>query len=133
KEVYLVSDMQRSGWERQASGIRSKCDDIKNQASLYLVRCAENTVKNVAVVDILPQEEIPHKGARIAFTVLLRNSSSEAVENIKLSLRVDGQEHFDDKDTVTVDKIGAGDTQAVTVTGKIEQAGWRLVTARIEC
>ena len=41
KEVYLIGDMQRSGWERQSTAIRSKCEEIKNQASLYLVRCGE--------------------------------------------------------------------------------------------
>ena len=130
KEVYFFSDMQRSGWERQATAIRSKCEEIKNQGTLYLVRCSEKDVKNVAIVGIVPQTEIPHKGARISFTVLLRNSSSEPVTNLNLSLQVDGQDF--DKDAVTVDKVGPGETRAVTITGKIDLAGWRLLTARIK-
>lgn len=133
KEVYLIGDMQRSGWERQSSAIRAKCEEIKNQASIYLVNCTEKVVKNVAIVDILSQTEIPHKGARIAFTVLLRNSTAEPVDNIKLSLSVDGQTKFQETESITVDRVGAGDTRAVTISGKIEQAGWRLLTARISC
>src|SRR5262249_20640364 len=34
KEVYLFSDMQRAGWERQSSALRAKCEEIKNQAGL---------------------------------------------------------------------------------------------------
>jgi hypothetical protein len=130
KEVYLISDLQRSGWERQSSSIRSKCEEIKDQASLYLVRCSEKSVKNVAIVGVMPQTDIPHTGARIAFTVLLKNSGAEAVSNLQLTLEVDGKAL--EKDSRSVDRIGAGDTRAVTITGKIDQPGMRLITARIK-
>jgi len=130
KEIYLISDMQRSGWERQASAIRSKCEEIKDQASLYLVRCAEKNVKNVAIVGITPQTDIPHTGSRIAFTVLLKNSGAEAVSDLQLTLEVDGKSL--ERDSRSVDRIAPGDTRAVTITGKIDQPGLRLLTARIK-
>jgi hypothetical protein len=139
KEVYLFSDMQRSGWERSASAVRSKCEEIKNQANLYLIRCAEKKVKNVAVVGITPQTDVPHVGARIAFSVALRNTGAEAVANLQLTFEVDGQVLAKDKDAKgvekdsrSVEKIGPGETRAVTITGKIEHAGWHVLTARIK-
>ena len=122
--------MQRSGWERQSSAIRSKCEEIKGQASLYLVRCSEKSIKNVAIVGLAPQTDIPHTGARIAFTVLLRNGGSEPVANLQLTLEVDGKGL--EKDSRAVDRIEPGETKAVTITGKIDQAGLRLLTARIK-
>jgi Aerotolerance regulator N-terminal/von Willebrand factor type A domain/CARDB len=132
KEVYLISDMQRSGWERQATAIRAKCEEIKNQASLYLVRCGDKNkaLQNVAVIGISPQTEIPCKGSAVAFTVFLRNSGSAAVENINLSLTVDGQKKFS-RDTVAVNRVEAGETKAITIYGKFENPGWRIITARI--
>ena len=130
KEVYLISDMQRSGWERQSSAVRSKCEEIKDQASLYLIRASEKNVRNVAIVGIVPQTEIPHTGSRIAFTVILRNSGAEPVSNLQLTLEVDGKNL--EKDSRAVDRIGPGDTRAVTITGKIDQPGLRLLTARIK-
>ena len=122
--------MQRSGWERQATAIRAKCEEIKNRASLYLVRCGDKLIQNVAIVGILPQTEIPSKGSTVAFTVLLRNTGTAPVENLNLSLLVDGQKKFN-KDTVAVNRVDAGETKAITIYGKFEQPGWRIVTARI--
>ena len=137
KEVYLFSDMQRSGWERQATANRSRCEEIKNQASLYLVRCSEKSIKNVAIVGIVAQKDIPHAGTRIPFTVLLKNTGSEAVTDLQLTLEVDGAligkgAKDSEKDSRAVDRIGPGDTRAVTITGTIDQAGWKLLTARIK-
>src|SRR5262249_26364296 len=60
KEVYLFSDMQRGGWERQSSAIRVKCEELKNQGTLFLVRCGSQPVHNVSIVDLKPQTDIPH-------------------------------------------------------------------------
>ncbi|MCE9529567.1 MAG: BatA domain-containing protein [Planctomycetes bacterium] len=132
KEVYLFSDMQRSGWDRQTSFIRAKCDDIKNQASLYLVRCSDtdSKLKNVAIEGILPQTEIPHIKAPTNFTVLLRNTGVEKMENIKVTLQVDNKDI--DKSYVTVDKIEPGQTRPLTMTVDVKEVGWHLFTARIE-
>ncbi len=130
KEVYLISDMQRSGWDRQSTAIRAKCEEIKAQATLYLVRCADKDVSNVAVMGILPQTEIPSVGSSVSYTVLLRNSGSKPVENLTLSLTVDGQKKFS-KDTVAIGRVEAGETKSATVNGKFEKASWQVITARI--
>ena len=45
KEIYLFSDMQRGGWERQSSAIRVKCEELKAQGTLFLVRCGSQPVQ----------------------------------------------------------------------------------------
>ena len=91
KEVYLFSDMQRGGWERQSSAIRVKCEEIRAQGTLFLVRCGGQPIHNVAVVDLKPQSDIPHTGARMPFTVLVKNTGTEPVTSLTVTLNVDGK------------------------------------------
>jgi len=130
KEVYLFSDMQRGGWERQSSAVRVKCEEIKAQGTLFLIRCGSQPVRNVAVVDLKPQTDIPHTGSRMPFTVIVKNTSSEPVTGLTVTLKVDGQPL--DKDAQPIEKLGPGETKPVTLTGKIDQAGWRVLTAEVK-
>jgi hypothetical protein len=130
KEVYLFSDMQRGGWERQSSAVRVKCEEIKAQGTLFLVRCGGQPIRNVAIVDLKPQSDIPHTGARMPFTVIVKNTGTEPVTGLTVTLKVDGQPL--DKDAQPIEKLGPGETKPVTLTGKIDQAGWRVLTAEVK-
>ena len=132
REIYLISDMQRAGWQRQSAAIRSKCDEIKEQATLYLVRVSDEKarVKNAAIVGIVPQDEVPHAGARIGFTVLVHNSGADAITDMSLTLQVDND--LLEKNPRPIARIGPGETQPVTITGVIKEKGFKLLTARIE-
>src|SRR5262245_3735845 len=130
KEVYLFSDMQRGGWERQSSAVRAKCEEIRAQGTLFLVRCGGQPVRNVAVVDLKPQTDIPHTGARMPFTAIIKNTGTEPVTGLTVTLKVDGQPL--DKDAQPIEKLGPGETKPVTLTGKIDQAGWRVLTAEVK-
>src|SRR5262249_23027283 len=72
KEVYVFSDLQKLGFERQQGAIRGKCDELKQRGSLIFVRCAnpERKVKNVSVVDVTLPGGIPHTGTRVPFVAL---------------------------------------------------------------
>jgi hypothetical protein len=130
KEVYLFSDMQRGGWERQSSAVRAKCEEIRAQGALFLVRCGGQSVRNVAVVDLKPQTDIPHTGARMPFTAIIKNTGTEPVTGLTVTLKVDGQPL--DKDAQPIERLGPGETKPVTLTGKIDQAGWRVLTAEVK-
>jgi hypothetical protein len=130
KEVYLFSDMQRGGWERESSAVRAKCEEIKGQGTLYLVRCGDKQVHNVSILDLKPQADIPHTGSRLPFTVLVKNTGTETVSGLTVTLNVDGQPL--DKDAQPIDQIAPGETVPVTLTGKIEEAGWRVLTAEVK-
>ena len=103
KEVYIFSDMQRGGWERQSSAVRTKCEEINAQGALLLVRCGTPTLKNVTVVDLKPQTDIPHTGTRLPFTVIVKNTGTETVTGLTVTLKVDGQPL--DKDAQPIEKI----------------------------
>jgi hypothetical protein len=132
KEVYLFSDMQKLGWERQGGALRAKAEELAGRATLFLVRCAnpDRAVKNVTVLDVVPQGGIPHTGARTPFTVLIRNTGREDVTDLTVTLEVDGRPL--EKDARPVDRIQAGETKAVTLTGKIDEAGFKVLTAKVQ-
>jgi len=131
KEIYLFSDMQRSGWERQSAALRSAGQQMKDQANVYLVRVTDEKakLKNAAVVGILPQDEVPHAGARIGFTVLVQNSGSEPITNLNVTLRIDGR--VIEKDPRAIAQIGPREIYPVTMTGVIDQSGFKLLTAKL--
>ena len=39
KEIYVFTDMQKTGFELQQSAVRSKCEEIKAKANLIFIRC----------------------------------------------------------------------------------------------
>ena len=84
KEVYLFSDMQKTGWDRQAGAVRAKAAEIKQRATLVVVRCGnpDRPVSNVAVADITYPGGIPHTGSRLPFTVLVKNTGKNPVRNL---------------------------------------------------
>lgn len=130
KEVYLFSDMQRGGWERQSSALRVKCEEIRAQGALFLVRCGSQPVHNVSVLDLKPQTDIPHTGARMPFTVIVKNTGTEPVTGLTVTLKIDGQPL--DKDAQPIEKLGPGETKPVTLSGKIDRPGWRVLTAEVK-
>lgn len=129
KEVYLFSDMQKAGWERESDALRSTMGELSKAAALYLVRCGTRTPSNVSIVSVQPQSGIPHAGERVAFAILIRNSGSAPVQDLVVSLEADGQTK--EKESQAVQVLGPGETTAVTLTTKLDQAGLRTVTASV--
>jgi hypothetical protein len=129
KELYIFSDMQKMGFDQHSGELKKTLQDVKEKASIYLVRCGTRPVKNVAIVDIKPQSGVPRPGERVGFAVLVRNSGAEAIEGLKVSLMVDGDEKAVEE--TAVPKIKPSETHAVTLTAKLEKPGLRVLTAKV--
>jgi hypothetical protein len=129
KELYVFSDMQKSGWDRQAGGLAQLLQEIKEKTVVTLVRCGTRTLKNVSVVGITPQSGVPRPGERVGFAVLVRNTSTEPVQDLKVTLSIDGDEKA--LETQALDRIDPGETRALTLTGKLDKGGLRVLTARV--
>jgi hypothetical protein len=129
KEVYLFSDLQKSGWDQQPAALTEKLQDLHNLARIYLVRCGTQTPRNAAIVDIVPQTGIPHTGERVGFVVLVRNSGTEPVRDLTVSLMVDGHER--DKDSRPLPILAPGETRPVVLTARLERPGLRIVTTTL--
>jgi hypothetical protein len=128
RELYLFSDMQKLGWEQQIGVLTQKLQALRNQATIYLVRCGTRTPRNVSVVGILPQSGIPHTGERAGFSVLVRNSGSEPLQNLTVSLALDGQ----GVEEQPLPVIGGGETRAVSLSAKLDRPGLSVLTATVK-
>lgn len=131
KEVYLFSDLQKLGFERQQGALRDKCEEIKAKANLVLVRCGkeDRKVANVAVTDVTAVGTIPHTRTRVPFVVSLKNTGSETAKGIKVGLELAGKPV--EKDVVQVDGIEPGQVVPVTLTGSLDEAGPQVLTVRV--
>ena len=128
KEIYVFSDMQKTGFTRQQGSVRAKCEEIKDRkTNLVFIRCgnAERKVPNVAITDVKLLAAIPHTRTRVPFVVTLRNTGREPVRNIKVSLELDGKAV--EKDVIQVEQLDAGAFADVTLTGSLDEAGARLL------
>ncbi|MFO0863124.1 MAG: BatA domain-containing protein [Gemmataceae bacterium] len=130
KEFYLFSDMQKLAFDQQSANVVKELQELKTKAAIHFVRCGAATPpKNVALLGIVPQSGVPRPGERLGFAVLMKNTGADEVQNIRVTLSVDNDEK--NTESFLLEKIAAGETRAVTMTGKIEKAGLRLLTATI--
>jgi hypothetical protein len=132
KELYVFTDMQKAGFERQSGALKAKCEEVRGQANLVFVRCGnpERKVANVAALDVKLVSDIPHTRTRVPFVVTLGNTGAETVKGLKVSLILDGRAV--EKDAVQVDAIDPGQTYTVMLTGSLDEPGQRVVEVRID-
>ena len=122
--------MQRSGWEQQTGDPARSLREMKEKATVFLVRCGMRKPANAAIVGITPQSGVPRPGERSGFAVLVRNTGSEPVKNLSVSLSADDNHKL--METQAVPVLQPGETRAVTLTALLEKAGLRVLTARID-
>src|ERR1700722_9935409 len=93
KEIYVFTDMQQSGFKKQQGTLKAKCEEIKEQANLVFIRCGspERSVGNIAILDVELKSDIPHTRSRVPFVVTLKNTGTETVKGLKVSLELDGK------------------------------------------
>ncbi len=130
QEVYLFSDLQRLGFDQQAAGVKARARAIHQQAGLYLVRCGRHRLQNVAIVDLLAQGGIPHTQSRASFTALVRNSGTEAVRNLTVSLELANRVFA--KESRPIAELGPGQTTPVTLSVLLEEPGRQVLTASVQ-
>jgi hypothetical protein len=132
KEIYVFTDTQKSGFQRQQGALKAKCEEIKKKANLIFIRCGnpERKVSNVAITDVSLVAAIPHTRTRVPFVVTLRNTGKEPLRGIKVSLELDGKAI--EKDVTQVEQIDPGSNATVTLTGSLDTAGPRLVAVYVD-
>ncbi len=131
KEIYLFSDLQKLGFERQQGALRDKCDEVRAKANLVFVRCGkeDRRVSNVAVTDVTAVGTIPHTNSRVPFVVSLKNTGGESLKGIRVGLELAGKAVH--KDEVLVDGIDPGQVIPVTLTGSLAEGGPQVLTVRV--
>jgi len=85
KEAYIISDFQKTGWERQ--------EEIKmpEGAELKAVSVASLESSNLAVTSVRFQREAFSGEERVMVTAALTNRSADAVKNLPVKFEIDGR------------------------------------------
>lgn len=128
REAYLFSDLQRSGWEREASALVELWRAIHERAAVTFVRCGGSTPNNVAVAAIVPQTGVPRAGERVGFSVLVRNTGADTVGDLTVSLRADGS---DLRESQPISDVPPGETRTVSLTAQFDKPGLHVITAEV--
>ncbi|MCS7270803.1 MAG: BatA domain-containing protein [Gemmataceae bacterium] len=131
KEVYVFTDLQRLGLERNVEALRAKAQEIRNHGQLVFVQCGhpQRQPTNVAIEGIQWQGVIPHTRTRMPFTVILHNWGTTPVRGIQAAVEIDGRAV--EKDAIQIDRIEPGQSWPVTLSGSLEEPGIRIVRAQI--
>lgn len=134
RELVVFSDLDKLGWDREASGLVSEFKAIHEKAGVTLVRCGTRTPKNAAIVGITPQAGVSRPGDRVGFVVLVRNTGTEDLRDVVVSLTADPTSSDDKsrRETQTVPVLKAGETRGVPMSARFDKAGARVLSARIE-
>ncbi len=130
KELYVFSDMQALGWTHQGEALAAALRQIGERTTIYLVRCGTAQPRNATVTALVPQSGIPHTGERAGFIALIRNHGAVPVRDLSVSLLVDGRK--EEGDVRAVEEIAPGETKAVTLSGKLERPGLRVLTVLLK-
>ncbi len=132
REVYLISDQQKQGFA-QTAALKTIAEALEREKTkLYAVQCGTQTPRNATIAGILPQSGILHTEMRASFAVLVRNTSNEPVRDLKVALKILGQEKGEDSRTLPV--IEPGETKPVPLSVELKkgQDGYQILSATIE-
>ena len=131
KEVYLFTDLQRSGWQRQAAAVRARAAELKGRATLLLVRCGDpaRVPTNVAVTGLTLPPGVMAVGSRLPVTVLVTNTGPAAAKGLTVAVEVDGRRT--EAEAATVAELAPGETRPVTLTAKLDRPGAQVITATV--
>lgn len=124
KELYLVSDMQRSGFEARSSSLNEALAELRHRASVHFVHCGSSKLANVSLFGITPQSP-PRSGERADFAVLVRNTGKEVVKNLTVTLEIDGTH----RDAQPLAEVRPGETRAAALSVPIDRPGRHVLTA----
>jgi Aerotolerance regulator N-terminal/von Willebrand factor type A domain len=88
KELYVITDLQESGWRSQRAGDRDFADD-NSEAPLVLVDVHKTRPVNVAIEDVRVHAAVPAVGVPHRVVATVRNGATNA-QTVQVELTVDG-------------------------------------------
>jgi hypothetical protein len=127
KELYVFSDLQRQGLAQNGSEVNAALADARQVAAVYLVRCGSRKLGNAAITAVVPQTSIPRPGQRIGFSVMVHCTGGAPVQQLRVSLAVDG--NAEEAESQTIPELRPGESRPVTLSARFEKPGLRVLTA----
>lgn len=127
KELYLVTDGQLTGW-RQMTEIQKLLESAQRDVRSHVVLVSEHEERNLAVTELRNASGLSPVNQPVRFEVRVSNFGREAVNNVRVSLSVDGEAPADE---FTVDSLPPGGSKSISLFAKLRTEGFHSITARI--
>lgn len=125
--MYVVSDFRARDWQEPDAVAASLARLSPSIAQLYMINCVDTARPNLAITSLAPLGGTQAAGVPVAVEVTLRNFGSEPVENVPVLLAEDGHE----RPAITIDQIGAGQSETRRFEVFFATAGVHQVTAKL--
>lgn len=124
REIYLISDGQKIVWENLPAEVLDK--EIWQGIHLYNTMFSPARDDNISIVEVKTPPQLLSPGENIRLTAELENSRKGTVENMLVSVTVDGERRAQ-----TTTSLPPSRTQAVDFNFKLEIPGYHAGYAEI--
>ena len=124
RELYIISDFQRSALENKDSSQRTKPEKRERaagegKARNFIIPVWDDLGGNVTIEDILSPSLVIHKGEIIELKITLRNGSSGAGAVSRMSIFIEGERIINKEITLT-----PGERKIEKVAFSVDKTGW---------
>jgi hypothetical protein len=127
KEIYLITDGQLAGW-KQMTEIQKLLEGSRRDVRSHILLVSEHEERNLAVTDLRNASGLAPVNQPVRFEARVSNFGRETVNNVRLSLSVDGDPPSDE---FTIDSLPPGGSKSVSLFTKLRTEGFHSVVARI--
>jgi hypothetical protein len=139
--LHVVSDYRQRDWsDPEAVGLRKMLDDLaRADVRINLVDTAHpfrNDIQksplyhdNLAIVDFHPETRVAARDMPVVFTVSVANYGASERKNLRVAVKVNGNERLEGSATLTVPP---GTTKSETTQISFDQEGFNLISANLE-
>lgn len=126
KEIYLISDFQKSSFDLQED-VPSPANFSDNNNSIFLINLKPDNVFNISVQSLKTQSRIFEKGKTVLFSAKVKNHSDRGVKNLLASIFINGKRSAQN----SVD-LNPGETKSIEFETVISETGLNEVMLEID-
>jgi hypothetical protein len=132
KEVYVITDGQRGGWA-QLSDIQQTLQDTHQDVTTRIVLVGPDVRQNAGVSDLKVAGDLTPVDRPLRLEATITNYGSTEIRNLPVQLRIDagGNTTSAAENEAIIDALPAGQSQVVSLFGKLRTAGPHAITAWI--
>lgn len=125
--VYLLSDYRLRDWQEADDIAKTLARLDAAKAQLRLINCVDAPHSNLAITDLEPMRGTRAAGTPFYMAVTVTNFGSEPAEAVPVVLQEDGRT----RPSLTIDRIGPGESETRRFSVYFEMAGEHTIGAAI--
>jgi hypothetical protein len=129
RHLHVISDFRRSDWFDNKAAVTGIKALEEGEVEVNLVRTTSSANPNLAVTDLAGDAATAAAGVPLMLTATVQNLGASAVENVRLSVQVDGRPL---PGNYVLERIDAGESARRAVPVLFEKAGTHRVAVSLE-